>query len=102
MEAEEQIHKLLDTPAEGKAEGLGDTLCDMEAEALVETPAQTPLELKAETFGDIMASVKAKQSHTVGKTEARKLQHKLANTLAEGKDLNTCQNIGQWKNQHAG
>lgn len=84
-EAKQQIHTLHETPAEGKAEGLGDTFCDMEAEALVETLPQTPLESKAETFGDTMASVKAKQSDTVGKTEAGNLQHTLAKTLAEAK-----------------
>lgn len=50
----------------------------MEAEALINRLAETPLEGKAETFGDTMGNVKAKQSDTVGKTEAGRLQHTLA------------------------
>ena len=43
VEAEEQIHTLHDTSAEGKAEGLGDTFCDLEAKAPVKTLGQTAL-----------------------------------------------------------
>ena len=62
MEAEQLIHTLPDTPAEAKAEGLGDTLCDMEAEALVDTVAETPIQGNADTFRDSVGNIKAKPS----------------------------------------
>ena len=44
VEAKELIHTLPDTPPQAKAEGLGNTLCDMGAVALVDTLAETPLQ----------------------------------------------------------
>ena len=50
-----------------------------------DTLVEAPQEGKAKTFGDIMGNVRTKPSDRAGKAEARKLQHTLADTLAEAK-----------------